>query len=44
MVSGLPLILGGGRSLFNIHQRVNLKLLGTETYSTGLLFLKYAIE
>jgi dihydrofolate reductase len=39
-----PVILGGGKSLFNIHQRVNLKLLGTETYSTGLLFLKYAIE
>jgi dihydrofolate reductase len=39
-----PVILGGGKPLFNIQQRVNLKLFDTKTYSTGLLFLKYAIE
>jgi len=38
-----PVMLGGGKSLFNIQQRVNLKLLDTKTYSTGLLFLKYSI-
>jgi dihydrofolate reductase len=40
-----PVILSGGKPLFdNIKNRVNLKLLDTRTYSTGLVFLKYAIE
>lgn len=40
-----PVILGGGKPLFNnIQERVNLKLFDTKTYSTGLVFLKYAIE
>lgn len=39
-----PVILGGGKPLFNnLQQRANLKLLHTKTYSTGLVFLKYAI-
>lgn len=40
-----PVILSGGKPLFNrIQQRVNLKLFDTQTYSTGLVFLKYAIQ
>jgi dihydrofolate reductase len=40
-----PVILGGGKPLFNnIQERVDLKLFDTKTYSTGLVFLKYAIE
>jgi dihydrofolate reductase len=40
-----PVILGGGKPLFsNMKKRVNLKLLDTNTYSTGLIFLKYAVE
>lgn len=40
-----PVILGGGKPLFNnIKERVSLKHLDTKTYSTGLVFLKYAIE
>jgi dihydrofolate reductase len=40
-----PVILSGGKPLFdNIKERVNLKLLDSKTYSTGLVFLKYAIE
>jgi dihydrofolate reductase len=40
-----PVILGGGKPLFNnMKQRINLKLIDTKTYSTGLVFLKYAID
>lgn len=40
-----PVILGGGKPLFdNIKERIGLKHLDTKTYSTGLVFLKYAIE
>lgn len=40
-----PVILSGGKPLFNnIKERVSLKLLDSKTYSTGLVFLKYAIE
>jgi dihydrofolate reductase len=40
-----PVILTGGKSTFpNLKERVNLKLLDTKTYSTGLVFLKYSIE
>jgi dihydrofolate reductase len=39
-----PIILGGGKPLFdNRKERVGLKHLDTKTYSTGLVFLKYAI-
>jgi dihydrofolate reductase len=39
-----PVILGGGKPLFdNLNERVGLKHLDTKTYSTGLVFLKYAI-
>ena len=39
-----PVILGGGKPLFdNLKERVGLKHLDTKTYSTGLVFLKYAI-
>lgn len=39
-----PIILGSGKPLFsNIKERVSIKLLDTKTYSTGLVFLKYAI-
>jgi dihydrofolate reductase len=38
-----PILLGGGKPLFhNITERVNLKLLDTKAYSTGLVSLKYA--
>lgn len=40
-----PVLLGGGKPLFeNIEGRVGLKHLDTTTYSSGLVFLKYAIE
>lgn len=40
-----PVILAGGKTTFpSLKERVNLKLLGTKTYSTGLVFLKYSIE
>jgi dihydrofolate reductase len=40
-----PIILGGGKPLFdNLKERFSLKHLDTKTYSTGLVFLKYAIE
>ena len=40
-----PVILGGGKPLFdNLKERVALKHLDTKTYSTGLVFLKYAID
>ena len=40
-----PVILTGGKSTFpNLKEMVNLKLLDTKTYSTGLVFLKYSIE
>jgi len=39
-----PVVLGGGKLLFNnINARINLKLRDTKTYSSGLVFLKYAI-
>jgi dihydrofolate reductase len=39
-----PVILGGGKPLFdNLKERIVLKHLDTKTYSTGLVFLKYAI-
>lgn len=39
-----PVILGGGKPLFsNLNERIILKLLDTKTYSSGLVFLKYAI-
>jgi dihydrofolate reductase len=40
-----PVILSGGKPLFaNLKDRVALRLLDSKTYSTGLVFLKYAIE
>jgi dihydrofolate reductase len=40
-----PILLGGGKPLFhNVRQRLNLKLLDTKTFSTGLVSLKYAID
>jgi dihydrofolate reductase len=39
-----PIILGGGRPLFsNIKDRINLTLVDTKTYSTGLVSLKYSL-
>ena len=39
-----PVVLGGGKPLFPaIKKRVELKLLDTKDYSTGLVFLKYAV-
>jgi hypothetical protein len=38
-------LLGGGKPLFhNVRQRLNLRLLDTKTFSTGLVSLKYAID
>ena len=40
-----PVVLGGGKPLFpEIKKRVDLKLLDTKVYSTGLVFLKYVIK
>ena len=40
-----PIILGGGKSLFNnINKRIQLKLIDTKTYSTGLVSLTYHLE
>jgi dihydrofolate reductase len=39
-----PVILSSGKSTFpNLKERINLKLLDTRTYSTGLVFLKYSV-
>jgi dihydrofolate reductase len=39
-----PVILSRGKSTFpNLKERINLKLLDTRTYSTGLVFLKYSV-
>jgi len=40
-----PVILSGGKPLFSeIKKRVELELLDSKVYSTGLVFLKYAIK
>ena len=39
-----PIILGSGKALFrNIRERVNLTLIDTKTYSTGLVYLTYSL-
>lgn len=39
-----PIILGSGKPLFtNIHDRIKLTLLDTQTYSTGLVSLTYRL-
>ena len=39
-----PLILGSGKPLFNnIKNRIQLKLIDTKTYSTGLVYLTYSL-
>jgi dihydrofolate reductase len=40
-----PIILGGGKPLFkNIKSRIQLKLIDTKTYSTGLVSCHYLIH
>ena len=40
-----PVLLGGGKPLFNnIKDRINLTLLDTKTYSTGVVSLTYSLE
>jgi dihydrofolate reductase len=40
-----PLLLGQGKLLFNnIKQRINLSLIGSQSYSTGLVTLNYNID
>ncbi len=40
-----PIILGGGKPLFNnINRRINLSLIDTKTYSTGLVALTYTLQ
>ena len=40
-----PIILGAGKPLFhNIHKRVDLKLVDSKTYSTGLVALSYELN
>ncbi len=40
-----PILLGSGKPLFkNIKDRINLTLLDTKTYSTGLVSLTYSLE
>jgi dihydrofolate reductase len=39
-----PVLLSGGKPLFNnIRERINLKLLDTKTYSTGVISLTYSL-
>ena len=39
-----PILLGGGKSLFNnIKDRINLKLVSANTYSSGLVSLTYDV-
>lgn len=39
-----PILLGGGKPLFrDITDRINLKLIDTKTYSTGLVSMKYSL-
>jgi len=39
-----PILLGSGKSLFsNIPARIQLQLIGSQTYSTGLVFLTYNV-
>ena len=39
-----PVLLGGGKPLFsNIKHRINLTLLNTKTYSTGVVSLTYSL-
>jgi dihydrofolate reductase len=45
LLSVHPIILGAGRPLFtDIKDRVNLMLLGSEPFSSGLIQLRYAIK
>lgn len=40
-----PVLLGGGKPLFSdIHWRLNLKLIDSQTYSSGLVSLKYTFK
>lgn len=40
-----PIILGGGKPLFsNINKRIQLKLIDSKTYSTGLVSLTYDLD
>ncbi len=40
-----PVILGGGKPLFSgIRQRLNLELMESKTYSTGLVSLRYILR
>jgi dihydrofolate reductase len=40
-----PILLGGGKPLFSdIKERINLNLVKSKTYSTGLVSLTYAIK
>ena len=39
-----PILLGGGKPLIReVSERVNLELIDTKTYSTGLVSLKYSV-
>jgi dihydrofolate reductase len=39
-----PVLLSGGKPLFNnVTERINLKLLDTKTYSTGVISLTYSL-
>ena len=39
-----PILLGGGKALFrDITDRIKLKLIDTNTYSTGLVTMKYSL-
>jgi dihydrofolate reductase len=45
IISVHPVVLGGGRPLFNdLKNRLDLLLLGSETFSSGLVQLKYVIR
>jgi dihydrofolate reductase len=40
-----PVVLGGGKPLFyDVREKLDLMLLGSETFSSGLIQLKYAIR
>jgi dihydrofolate reductase len=44
MLSVHPIVLGKGKALFNLDERVSLKLLESKSYSTGLVQNSYEIS
>jgi dihydrofolate reductase len=39
-----PLVLGSGKRLFQAGQRINLKLIDSQTLPTGVVFQQYEVD